>query len=120
MELEVILFDKRSDPSFSYLFLARSHRIDDLREYIYYYPHGRTPLFQLFDHPFSFHSSWYVESVNMALYCVKSVVYFREERRIRRCWLRKEEYKPILEVAYNVNASIQIQKVCSSFISYCS
>jgi len=48
---------------------------------------------------------------------VKSTVYFREKKR---CWLCQEEYKPGLEVAQNIDASIEIDQVCSSFISYCS
>jgi hypothetical protein len=39
---------------------------------------------------------------------VKSAVYLREERR---CWLCNEEYKPILEVAHNVDAFVPIQKL---------
>jgi hypothetical protein len=46
---------------------------------------------------------------------VKSMVYFREKKR---CWLCKERYKPGLEVAHNIDASIEIEKVCSSVISY--
>ena len=48
---------------------------------------------------------------------VKNAVYIREKKR---CWLCQEEYKSGLEVAHNVDDSVAINQVCSSFISYCS